>query len=254
MSNRTLIVIPARLESSRLPRKLLLTAGGKTILEHTYLAAKQSKIADDVVIAVDHPDLAAAADSFGANWQMTSPDCASGTDRIAEVARDRVDANVLINVQGDEPEIDPEIIDMVGQTLIDSPTADIATAGTPLRDVDQLSDPNCVKIQMGDQQRAITFSRSAIPHAREGITPELLQSEPPIFWQHIGLYAYRNEFLNWFAKQRESTLEKVEKLEQLRAIEAGRTIVAARVNHSAPGIDTQADYEAFVRRIAHHSN
>ena len=248
MHNRCQIVLPARLASTRLSEKLLRKAGGKTILQHTYEAASRSSLADGIVVAVDDPKIAAEVDSFGGCWIMTSADCASGTDRLAEVASAIPDASVFINVQADEPEIDPQAIDCVAQTLLQDECADMATVGTPIRNMELLNDPACVKILMTEvegQGRAVYFSRASLPFVREGIQQTHLDAEPPIFWHHIGLYAYRRDFLAWFASQPPSQLEQIEKLEQLRAIEAGKRIVVARVNSATPGIDTLEDFKRF---------
>ncbi len=253
---RCQIVIPARLASTRLPEKLLRKAGGKTVLQHTFEAAARSSVADGVIVAVDSQRIANEVDAFGGQWVMTSPDCASGTDRIAEVARAMPESDVFVNVQGDEPEIDPQVIDAVASLLISDHQADMSTAGTPIRNQQLLTDPSCVKIVMGSdeheygagQGRAVYFSRAAVPFARDGIDDSMLDAEPPVFWQHIGLYAYRREFLRWFAAQPPSLLERVERLEQLRAIEAGKKILVTRVESATPGIDTQADLDAFIQR------
>lgn len=252
MSVHCKIVIPARLASTRLEEKLLRTVAGKSILQHTYLAACRSQIAQEVVVAVDHPRLAEEVDRFGGRWVMTSPDCPSGTDRIAAVAGETPDSELLVNVQGDEPEIDPTTIDSVAQLLLDHPAADIATAATPIRDLAVLEDPSCVKVVLGSAQRAIYFSRAEVPHCRDSVTAEILSREPPLFWHHIGLYAYRRDFLAWFVRQPAGRLELIERLEQLRAIEAGKTIVVARVGSAAPGIDTIDDLSAFRHRLEAH--
>ncbi len=253
---RCRIVIPARLASTRLPEKLLQKAGGKTVLQHTFEAAARSSVADGIIVAVDDKRIADEVDSFGGRWLMTSPDCASGTDRIAEVADAMPETEVFVNVQGDEPEIDPKVIDAVASLLTSDPGADMSTAGTPIRDQQLLTDPSCVKIVMGfdenqcgaGQGRAVYFSRAAVPFARDGVDASMLAAEPPIYWHHIGLYAYRREFLNWFAAQPPSLLEQVERLEQLRAIEAGKKILVARIESATPGIDTQEDLDAFIER------
>ncbi|MEO9594956.1 3-deoxy-manno-octulosonate cytidylyltransferase [Rhodopirellula bahusiensis] len=246
---KSMIVIPARLASSRLSQKLLLQAGGKSVLQHTYEAALKSSIAQEVIVAVDDPRLAAEVDSFGGQARLTSVDCQSGTDRIAEIALLHEDVNIFINVQGDEPEIEPKTIDAVAKLLMQYPDADIATAACPIRDRERVEDPNCVKAVLGDDHRAITFSRATIPHPRDGLTDALLKAGTPNYWQHIGLYAYRREFLLWFVTQPPGRLELIEKLEQLRAIEAGKTIVVAPVEDCAPGIDTLEDFRAFTARI-----
>jgi 3-deoxy-manno-octulosonate cytidylyltransferase (CMP-KDO synthetase) len=275
---RCQIVLPARLASTRLPEKLLRMVAGKTVLQHTFEAASGSKIADGIVVAVDDERIAQEVEAFGGRWLMTSPQCASGTDRIAEVAAAMPDAEVFVNVQADEPEIDPSVIDLVASQLIDDPKADMATAGTPIRDLRVFQDPACVKIVMAwepsadssagqasagqasagqasagqasaGQGRAVYFSRATVPFVRDGITPSDLAAEPPLFWHHIGLYAYRREFLQWFAAAPPSRLEQAERLEQLRAVEAGKRIIVARVESATPGIDTQADLDAFTSRL-----
>jgi 3-deoxy-manno-octulosonate cytidylyltransferase (CMP-KDO synthetase) len=243
------VVIPARLASTRLPEKLLLRVAGKTVLQYTYEAAKKAKAPTGITIAVDDPRVEQEARSFGADVVMTNPACQSGTDRLAEVALQRPDVDVFVNVQGDEPEIDPQAIDLVADALANQPWADIATVARPIRDRATLENPNCVKAVVGSEGRALYFSRSVVPYPREGISDELLRAEPPLYWHHLGLYAYRREFLHWFASQPVGRLEQTEKLEQLRALEAGKQIVVARIEAAPPGIDTQADFDAFATRV-----
>ena len=242
------VVIPARLHSTRLPEKLLLKAGGKSILQHTFEAASRSKLAHRVTVAVDDSRLAKEVESFGGRFVMTSPDCPSGTDRVAEVARSHPEDDLFINVQGDEPEIDPHSIDRVGELLLENPKADMGTLGTPIRCLTRLHDPGCVKIVQNSAGRAIYFSRSAVPHDREGFHQQRLEADPPQFWHHLGLYSYRREFLAWFTSQPPSPLEQMERLEQLRAIEAGKTIFVAQVDEPTVGIDTHEDYQRFLER------
>lgn len=246
---KTMIVIPARLASSRLSQKLLLRAGGKSVLQHTYEAAGRASITNRVVVAADDPRLVAEVNSFGGEARLTSVNCQSGTDRIAEVALLHDDVEIFVNVQGDEPEIDAHVIDAVASLLASRPDADIATAACPIDTIQKLSDPACVKVVMGGEDRAIYFSRAAVPHARDGFSDAFLSAQPPVYWQHIGLYAYRRDFLLWFATQPPGRLETIEKLEQLRAIEAGKTIVVASVGPAPRGIDTLEDYRAFQRRV-----
>lgn len=251
---RTLIVIPARLASTRLPEKLLRVVAGKSVLHHTFLAAQRSTIASEIVVAVDDVRVMNEVKRFGGNAIMTRLDHASGTDRIAEVAAAMPTAEVIVNVQGDEPEIDPATIDAVARLLIDDPSADMATAGTPIRDLEKLNSPSCVKIVMAGadqkgQGRAVYFSRAAVPFLRDADPATMLNSEPPIYWHHLGLYAYRREFLHWFASQPPSVLEQTERLEQLRAIEAGKRILVTRVESATAGIDTEADLQALTQRL-----
>jgi 3-deoxy-manno-octulosonate cytidylyltransferase (CMP-KDO synthetase) len=245
---RVQIVIPARLASTRLPEKLLMSVGGKSILQHTYESALRSTVAVGVIVAVDDPRLAYNVSEFGGNVRLTSPDCQSGTDRIAQVAAELPDVDIFVNVQGDEPEIDPKAIDLVAQTLLDHPEADMATVAKPIRDPDLLTNPNCVKVVVGNDRKAVYFSRACVPYARDGVSPSLLHQEPPMYWHHVGLYAYRRDFLLWFARQSPSLLESVEKLEQLRALSADRHIIVARVETAAAGIDTLDDFNAFSSR------
>jgi 3-deoxy-manno-octulosonate cytidylyltransferase (CMP-KDO synthetase) len=254
ISSRCCIIIPARLASTRLPEKLLLRAGGKSVLQHTYEAALRATVTHRVIIAVDNQKLAAEVENFGGHFVMTSPNCPSGTDRLADVARSMPNIEVFVNVQGDEPEIDPHAIDQVARTLIDHPDADIATVAKPIRERSLLNDPARVKIAVGQPhsdgtRTALYFSRSVIPYVRSGITDGELQAEPPVFWHHLGLYAYRRDFLAWFAAQPPGHLEQLERLEQLRALEAGRKIVVTRVEFATPGIDTLEDFQAFTARI-----
>jgi len=241
------IVIPARLASTRLPEKLLLAETGATVLEHTFRSASRSRRALGITIAVDHPRLADAAQRFGARVQMTDPDAQSGTDRVAEVARNRADVSILVNVQGDEPEIEGTSIDLVIAMLEQNSDASVATLATPIRDRANLEDPACVKVVRSHNGSALYFSRSVVPHPRSW-QDSLLSADPPLFLQHIGIYAYRREFLLSLGQLPPSPLEQIEKLEQLRFLQAGHRIVVGIIPHATRGIDTREDYESFKRR------
>ncbi len=247
MGQTSHIIIPARLASTRLPRKLLLRVTGKTLLQHTYEAASRAKRPGGVCVAADHAEIFDAVRAFGGNVEMTDPQAASGTDRVAEVARrmDRVD--LVVNVQGDEPELAGESIDLVVRLLEERPAAVMATLATPIRSRRQLEDPACVKVVFDSAGRALYFSRSPIPCAREW-DDALLTADPPHFYQHVGLYAYRREFLLELAARRPSRLEQVEKLEQLRVLQAGDSILVGVVDEPTFGIDTPEDYRVFVER------
>ena len=244
---RSQIVIPARLESSRLPRKMLLEETGKPLIQHTYEAAMGAERPLGVCVAADDAEIADAVQLFGGEVVLTDPDAASGTDRVAEVARRFEDVDIIVNVQGDEPEISASAIDLAIELLENDPQAAMSTLATPIRDREQLLDPACVKVVCDEGGRALYFSRSPIPCAREW-NDELLQGDPPVFWQHIGLYAYRREFLIRLAQLPRSPLEILENLEQLRALSAGHSIQVGCVSEMTRGIDTPADYRAFVRR------
>lgn len=244
---RAAIVIPARLHSTRLPRKLLLEATGKTVIQHTYEAAARATRAARVCVAADGEEIAAAVRAFGGTVVLTDPNHASGSDRVAEVARAWHDVDVIVNVQGDEPEISAEAIDRVIGLLEGDRSAVMSTLATPIRTREKLHDPACVKVIFDDQHRAIYFSRSVIPHPRTW-HDDLLQAEPPHFFQHIGLYAYRRDFLLQIASLPRPAIEQLESLEQLRVLHAGRTILVDRIDEPSIGIDTPADYEEFVAR------
>ena len=246
---KSFIIIPARLASTRLPRKLLLRETGKSVIRHTYEAACKARRPGGVCVATDHEEIYNEVRSFGGEVVMTSPDCASGTDRVAEVAGRRPEVEIVVNVQGDEPELAGESIDAAIALLEERPEHVMSTLATPIRSREKLLDPACVKVVFDERQTALYFSRSPIPHAREW-HDRLLDAEPPLFYQHIGLYAYRRDFLLTLAGLPPSRLEQTEKLEQLRVLEAGRSIAVALVPQATLGIDTPHDYEAFVKRVA----
>ena len=247
MPARSFIVIPARLASTRLPRKLLLSETGQPLLQHTWQSAQRATKPSGLVIAADHEEIAAAVSSFGGRVVMTGPECASGTDRVAEVARTLHDVDIFINVQGDEPEISADAIDLAVELLERDATAVMSTLATPIRDRAKLSDPSCVKVVFDDQRRALYFSRAPIPFARNW-DDTLLTSEPASFHQHIGLYAYRREFLLRIAELPRAPIEKIENLEQLRVLAAGYDIAVGVIDEPTIGIDTPDDYRAFVER------
>jgi 3-deoxy-manno-octulosonate cytidylyltransferase (CMP-KDO synthetase) len=242
-------VIPARLASTRLPRKLLLRETGKALIQHTYEAAGRATRPQGVCVAADHEEIAAEVRQFGGQVVMTDPKAASGTDRVAEVARGRTDCDIFVNLQGDEPEISGQAIDRVVELLECHPGAVMSTLATPIRQRRPLEDPACVKVVRNDRDEALYFSRSPIPRAREW-DDALLSREPPCFLQHVGLYAYRREFLLKLGQLPPSPLEELEKLEQLRVLSAGHSILVAVIDEATRGIDTWEDYRAFVSRVA----
>lgn len=241
------VVIPARLASTRLPRKLLLAETGKPLLQHTYEAAQRAHRPSGLCVAADHDELARVVRAFGGDVRMTSPLCASGTDRVAEVARTLDDADIIVNVQGDEPELPGRSIDRVIELLEENPQMVMSTLATPIRRREVLEDPSCVKVVFDARGKALYFSRSPIPHAREW-RDELLTADPPAFHLHIGLYAYRRDFLLRLANLPRTPLEKLENLEQLRVLENGFPIAVGVVDEPTVGIDTPEDYRAFVSR------
>lgn len=241
------IVIPARLASTRLPRKLLLNETGCTLIEHTYRAAERARRPSGVCVACDHQEIYDAVCAFGGRAVMTNPLAPSGTDRVAEVARQMPDTDVIVNVQGDEPDLAGESIDLVIGLLEEQPHAVMATLATPIRSREQLLDPACVKVVFDEKGRAMYFSRSPIPCPREW-NDSLLTAEPPLFYQHVGLYAYRRDFLLRLAEMPPAPIELTEKLEQLRVLSAGHAILVGVIDEPTFGIDTPADYRRFVDR------
>jgi len=241
------IIIPARLASSRLPRKLLLSETGKSLLQHTYEAADQSTRAGATYVAADGDEIANEVRRFGGNVVLTDPALPSGTDRVAAVARQLPGVELVVNVQGDEPEISPQGIDQLIELIENSPTADMATLATPIRDRRVLQNPDCVKVVLGQLGQAIYFSRCPIPYVRDGDAKGITHL------LHLGIYAYRRNFLLKMAEMPPAELEQAEKLEQLRVLSAGHTIMVGIVEEPTIGIDTPEDYQAFVQRYGRAS-
>jgi len=240
--DKVAILIPARRASTRLPDKLLLAETGQPLLLHTCRQAAQAFGAASVWVCADDAELVRIAQSGGYQARLTDPLHQSGTDRIAEVAAG-LEAEILVNVQGDEPELDPQHIRLVVDVLRQHPDAGIATLATPISAAEQL-DPSAVKVLLGADDRALAFSRSPLPWDRDAGGPAADGH------RHLGLYAYRPQILLGYAGLPASRLERLERLEQLRALEAGIAIVCAVVPQAAPGIDTRADYDAFCHRYA----
>lgn len=241
---RVAIVIPARYSSSRLPGKPLLRATGKYLVQHVYERACLAQCAADVIVATDDERIRDAVREFGGTVAMTNPDHPSGTDRVAEVAAG-LNADVVINLQGDEPQIDPAALDLLAGLLAANPESDMATLAVPIRDRTSYYNPNVVKVVCDDGGRALYFSRNPIPMVRDG-EPDFA-ADPPRFLQHLGLYAYRRAALLRIAETPPHPLEELEKLEQLRVLGTGGTIRLGLVAAAHRGVDTPADYDAFVR-------
>jgi 3-deoxy-manno-octulosonate cytidylyltransferase (CMP-KDO synthetase) len=240
---KTAIIIPARYASSRLPAKPLLRETGKYLIQHVYERARESRAAE-VIVATDDERIFHAVRSFGGRVVMTRADHPSGTDRVAEVAAS-LDVDFVVNLQGDEPLIEARTLDQLPSLLAGDPDCDVATLAVPITSLEQWRDPNCVKVVCDAQGRALYFSRSPIPHVRDG-APDFAQ-QGRLFLQHLGLYAYRRAFLLRLAKLPPAPLELCEKLEQLRVLAAGRRIQVGVVAHASRGVDTPADYERFVQ-------
>ena len=245
MSLAFTVVIPARYGSSRLPGKPLLDIAGEPMIAHVWRRASQSG-ASRVVVATDDARIQAALKPYGAEVVMTRQDHASGTDRLAEVADQLAldEAELVVNVQGDEPLIPPALIDQVAKRLADDDEASIATLAEPITDVDALFNPNVVKVVRSFQGRALYFSRAPIPWDREQFSapPVLLGTDA--WLRHIGLYAYRVSFLHAYCDWPASSLEQLEQLEQLRALQNGHVIqVALACEVNPAGVDTAEDLD-----------
>jgi len=273
---RVLACIPARYGSTRFAAKVLAKDTGKFLIQHTYKRACLAKLPQKVIIAADDQRIVDAARTFGAECVLTSPEHTSGTDRIAEAVAD-IDVEIVVNLQADEPEIDPKNIDYLAELLIENPDYPMATLAADFQNAEQIADPNIVKViishcrphTMDDRRkikeprplgsgktvderratsdeisRAIYFSRSPIPYNREtgGI------GDAGLYLRHIGIYAYRKDFLLKITALPQTPLEKIEKLEQLRAIENGFDILVGKVKHTCDGIDTPEQYKEFVKR------
>ncbi len=242
---KIIVCIPARYGSIRFPAKVLAKDTGKFLIQHVYEQACMAELPDRVIIAADDKRIADAAKSFDAECIMTNPDCPSGTDRIAE-AVGGMDFDIVVNLQGDEPEIDPANIDTVAKLLVDNHKNSMSTLVAEFENKEQVNDPNIVKVVLDENNRAIYFSRSVIPYDREqgGI------GSVKNYFRHLGIYAYRKDFLLKITKLPQTSLEKLEKLEQLRAVENGFGILVAKVKHTCAGIDTPEQYAEFVKRYA----
>ena len=239
-------IIPARLGSTRFPGKVLANQTGKYLIQHVWEAAGRAERVSRVVIATDDVRVRDAAASFGAEAVLTRPDHPNGTSRLSEAARLLAldPDHIIVNVQGDEPELEPGAIDGAVQSLVAGESAGWARIGTvavPFGQGEDPRDPNCVKVVVGRGGRALYFSRSLIPYDRDG-----RHTVAPL--RHVGLYAYRRRFLDEYAAMPQTPLEIVEQLEQLRALEHGHGIAVALCRSSRVGIDTPEQYAAFVER------
>lgn len=246
-------VIPARYASVRFPGKMLANRTGKPLVQHVYERAVQAKKVDRVIVATDDHRIADAVRNFGGQVLMTKTDHPNGTSRIAEVAQS-LEGSIFVNVQGDEPELEPHLIDTAVEKLLEDKDAAVSTVASPLSEHDDPANPNIVKVVLDQRSRALYFSRAAIPHHRDssnseiGATCDASASPRTSMLKHVGLYVYRKEFLPQYVALKPTPLERVEQLEQLRILEHGHKIAVAIVPCSNTGIDTPEQYEAFVQR------
>ncbi len=264
-------IIPARLGSTRFPGKVLAAETGRPLIQHVYEAAKKAASLARVVVATDDERVAAAVRSFGGECVLTRTDHPNGTSRLAEAAAKLglSDDQIIVNVQGDEPELDPATIDASVKALVDGEVARgrwttrdgpgaahgssaavalfsgvaVATAAAPFTTVEQAADPNCVKVVRALDGTALYFSRAQIPFDRDRVA-----ASPSVWLRHVGIYVYRTAFLRAYAALPSTQLEKLEQLEQLRVLEHGGQIAVALVERAHAGIDTPEQYAAFVER------
>jgi len=239
-----IVVIPARYGSSRLAGKVLAKQTGKYLVQHTYERALCAKRVREVLIAADDERVMSACREFGAPCVMTSPAHQSGTDRIAEAVAWR-GCDIVVNLQADEPEIDPDYIDRVVGLLEDNPSAQMATLLAPFETAEEVANPNIVKCVTDKNGRALYFSRSVVPYDRQSAGVGAVGQ----YRRHLGIYAYRRDFLKVYTTLPQSMLEQTEKLEQLRVLENGYTILTATVEKAWDGVDTPEQYAAFVQRM-----
>ena len=231
-------VIPARYASTRLPGKPLIKIGGKPMIQHVYERCKKAKLIDKVIVATDDKRIYYAVVKFGGNAAMTSSKHKSGTDRIGEVVNQRtgelVNLNIVVNIQGDEPFINPANIDKAIKPLLKDKTVNVSTLAFRIKDKKEINDPNVVKVIFDKDGDAIYFSRNPIPYDRD-------RKGKVNYYKHIGLYVYRKSYLQQLIKMKPSTLEQAEKLEQLRVLENGGKIRVVVTNVDSQSIDTKED-------------
>jgi 3-deoxy-manno-octulosonate cytidylyltransferase (CMP-KDO synthetase) len=230
---RAIGIIPARWEATRLPGKPLAPIAGRPMIQHVYEQARRAAALAEVLVATDDERIFAAVRSFGGEAVMTSPEHRSGTDRVAEAAASRA-ADVVVNIQGDEPLIEPAAIDSLVAPFGADPELEMTTLATPIRMTDEIEDPSAVKVVVDRRGFALYFSRCPIPYHRDG------QGAVGRL-KHLGLYGYRAEFLQIYPSMPQTPLEQTEKLEQLRALENGWRIFVVLTEHDAIGVDTPED-------------
>ncbi len=255
---KVVAIIPARYGSTRLPGKPLAKIGGKPMIEHVYRSTAKAKILDRVIVATDDRRIEAAVKIFGGEVMMTSPDHPSGTDRLAEVAR-KIKAEWLVNVQGDLPFIHAATITRAVQPLRNDPSIPMGTVCTAIYDEAEWHNPNIVKVLKDHAGYALYFTRAPIPYARNnGVDPsgsKLSARRKRRLWgyRHLGLYVYRRDFLLKFARLRRTALERIESLEQLRALENGYRVYVAEVDERSVEVDTAEDLQRAASYLKRHS-
>jgi 3-deoxy-manno-octulosonate cytidylyltransferase (CMP-KDO synthetase) len=244
---KTAIVIPSRLGSVRLARKPLALISGMTLIERVWRQCKMAKGIEEIYVATDSQEIAAHVTSFGGKFIMTPDTCENGTERVALAAKELAsDIEVVINVQGDEPLVEPAVIEEVAKFFAMHSQAMIVTPVAPLREASELANPNVVKATIASDGRVLYFSRSAIPLYRD--SP--FEPMEGLHWKHIGIYGFRRKTLGQIAELLPSKLEQAEKLEQLRWLDAGYTIHSVKVEYDAVAVDTADDIKKVEEILA----
>ncbi len=247
-------IIPARYGSTRFEGKALADICGKPMIQHVYERTARSTLISDVVVATDDERIAAAVRRFGGRVEMTSTDHETGTDRLAEVAA-RIDSDIIVNVQGDEPLIEPAMIDEAVEPLVSDPSQVMSTLKARVKTLHEFLSPNVVKVVTDWEGYALYFSRSPLPNFRDkwnDLKDEKFSSGKLLSYKHIGLYAYRRDFLLQFSQMSPTYLELAEKLEQLRVLENGYRIKVVETSHSSIGVDTPSDLAAVIEKLKTH--
>lgn len=235
------IIIPARYGSTRLPAKPLIKLGGKPMIQHVYERALRARLAGRVIVATDDSRIADAVRGFGGEVVITPEAARSGSDRVAMVARNMAGTDVIVNLQGDEPLIAPQMIDEVAEPLLLAPEIRVGTLVRKIENADEVTNPSVVKVVIDPDQFAIYFSRSPIPYFRDAAdSPHGLRRT---YYKHFGLYAFRRDFLLEFASWPSSKLEQIEQLEQLRVIEKGIRIKTTITEYESIPVDTAEDVD-----------
>ncbi len=242
MKPKILCVIPSRLNSTRLPRKPLLKIGSSTLIERVYLQAKKCPFLDKIIVATDSLEIKNALIHTDAIVELTPENIRTGTDRVALISKNHPEFEVVVNLQGDEPFVTPKMLELLVLPYLNNKNPPMSTLAAPLKNNDDLNNPNIVKIILKKNKDALYFSRSPIPYFRNLI-------EDIVVYSHIGLYAFQRDFLVEYSQMNQTPLEIVESLEQLRALENGYSIHVEITNEKILDINTQEDYEEALRLI-----
>ncbi|HET9533716.1 MAG TPA: 3-deoxy-manno-octulosonate cytidylyltransferase [Blastocatellia bacterium] len=254
MKGTAVAIIPARYGSTRLPGKPLLPISNLPMIMHVVQRASCARLVSEVFVATDDRRIANEVRRYGGQAVLTSPDARTGTDRVAEVAAN-LDSELIVNIQGDEPMIEPSVIDAAIHPLVEDDRIQLSTTSEPITSVEDVFNPNVVKVVTDQEGFALYFSRSPIPNIRPGpglTLEESLRRDPLLlsnYRKHSGLYAYRSGFLQSFSRMEQTPLERLEALEQLRALENGYRVRVVKVEHRSIGVDTEQDYVRVKRLI-----